>query len=639
MHQASRAIAPAIFAGLLLLYLSTLTSVHTFDALSYVTSVERKPWQELFHPHHLAYGPLGALTLALADAIGYDGGAARPLQIVNALAGALGAALFYTSVLRGVGQRGPALVAALLLGLSYAFWYYAVEIEVYTVAALFLVICLRIMLADGGWTPRRLLWLGVALGGAVLFHQKNVLLCIPLLWCAIADLRSAGAPAAWLRRWSVYGMALVLSVGLPYLFAGLVVSGFRTPAEFGAWLTEYARTGWWGGPIGSDKLADLAQGLSETLAQPAGSLLWLVLGIAVAGGLRQGAAGRRLPYAVLLSWLVAYGGFFFWWEPDNIEFWIGILPPALLLLAQGLRSGNGRPWPLALAGGVVLAVGVINYGSITQRGDATRDLQRVIAAALAERSTPADLLIVPDGLLELYLPYYEQREQVLSLNQAIFDSGRDWDAACVLVRHRIETALHAGATAIIAAEAMQPPPDVIARHQVAQPQIDACFAAYRTWLLPLELPPQVPVYRVLPKANQLADGIGWRFDAAALGWRSTNVHAEQYNGGWVMVPDSDPALISPLLDLEAADYQALEIRMANQTSTRDAQLFYAGPDGAIDEAHSLRWELEPTDAIVTYTLRLADAPGWQGRISRLRIDPVGVGDGGQLVIESVRLVK
>jgi len=62
--RAGWAVAPQLllFVLTLLLYLATLTQVHTFDALSYVTSVERKPWTEVFHPHHLAYGPLGALA-------------------------------------------------------------------------------------------------------------------------------------------------------------------------------------------------------------------------------------------------------------------------------------------------------------------------------------------------------------------------------------------------------------------------------------------------------------------------------------------------------------------------------------------------------------------------------------------------
>src|SRR5215212_11853090 len=106
----------ALFLLTFAIYLTTLTQVHTFDALSYVTSVERKPWTEVFHPHHLAYGPLGVLALHAGRALGYTGGAALPMQMVNALAGALGVALFYVIVRRVTRRNDLALISALLLG-------------------------------------------------------------------------------------------------------------------------------------------------------------------------------------------------------------------------------------------------------------------------------------------------------------------------------------------------------------------------------------------------------------------------------------------------------------------------------------------------------------------------------------------
>src|SRR5262245_56496045 len=177
-----RSAAPiALFFLILAIYLTTLTQVHTFDALSYVTSVERKPWTEVFHPHHLAYGPLGLLALHAGRAVGYTGGAALPMQVVNALAGALGVALFYSIVRRVTRRSDLALTCALLLGGGYAYWYYAVEIEVYTVATLFLIICLEILTRPRWWRSHRgLLLLGFAQAGAVLFHQTNVLLCAPI---------------------------------------------------------------------------------------------------------------------------------------------------------------------------------------------------------------------------------------------------------------------------------------------------------------------------------------------------------------------------------------------------------------------------------------------------------------------------
>jgi hypothetical protein len=670
------------------LYLATLTEVHTFDALSYVTSVERKPWTELFHPHHLAYGPLGALALAAGELLGYGGGATRPLQLVNATAGALGVALLFGIARRVTGRLDAALAAALLLGGAYAYWYYAVEVEVYTVAALLLIVCLDLLTRPGAWTAQRTLALGVAQGGAVLFHQTNVLLCVPVLVVFVADWwassfdggRTGGAPriarigtnsgrsalllnfVRIIRRGVPYVLALAITVGAPYLWVMLGVSGFRSWDRALAWLTEYARTGWWGGPLNSEKVIDLGQGLANTLAQPGGALLWLALGVAAVpwGRNHEGTRARRqedaeelkarakqtaplqrtlLHLDPLVAWLFVYGVFFTWWEPDNVEFWIASLPPLLLLLALSL--GRGRPWGWRsmMALGVAGAALVINYGSIERRGDPATDLQRVVARELVAQATPADLLAVPDGLLELYLLHYEGHENFTSLNQALFDAGGSWDTACERVRERVGMALHAGATAFFAQAALQPPDELLARHRISQAQVDACFAPYRGQLVLLVLPDTLPVYARLPRVDELADGAGWRFDAFDLGWHAANIAGATFDGGWRFRPETDAALVSPLMHLDTARYTAIEVRMANGTAARDAQIFFAGADGAIDEERSVRWSLAATNEPTTYTIPLRGTSGWEGIVTRLRFDPVGVGDGGEVRVEWVRLVR
>jgi hypothetical protein len=417
-----------------------------------------------------------------------------------------------------------------------------------------------------------------------------------------------------------------------------VVSGFRSWAAFDVWLTEYARTGWWGGPITAQKWAGLATGLADTLAQPGGVLLWLLLvGLAIVHAPRIGDAPRPL-VAMLATWLLVYGLFFLWWEPDNVEFWIASLPPAFTLLAIALRGE--RPWGPGVW--IALAVGAttlgLNYDAISRRGDPAADLQRLIARELGERSRPSDLLLVPDGLLELYLPYYEQHDNFLSLNQALFDNGDDWERTCAAVRARIDTALHAGAATFLADEALRPPALLLQRHHLSQEQIRTCFAPYGRALQFVPMPQHVPAYWRLAMGQPRAEGGGWRFDRFAEGWQAANVQQELFAQGWHFVPDTDSSLTSPLFDIEASRYQAIEIRMANGTKARDAQLFFAGPDGSIGEERSARWTLEPTTHAVTYRLELAGRPGWQGAITRLRLDPVGVGDGGEVRVEWIRLV-
>ncbi len=622
------------------LYLATLTQVHTFDALSYVTSVERKPWQALFHPHHLAYGPMGAALAWLSAAIAPGSGAAIPLQVVNAIAGACGIALFADLLMRLAIRPAVAVVSAGILGGSYAFWYYAVEIEVYTLAALFLILGMRLVLMPEPWTTRRAALLGVVHALAVLFHQTNVLFGLVI---AVVALTQRDLPwRGWLRRWSIYAAVASAGILLPYLFAGVIVSGFVTPDALWAWLTEYARTGWWGGALfDGARLVEFGRGIDMTIAAAGGAWLWLALAaLACWGWCVGGRIGTVL--APCTAWLVSYGLFFFWWEPDNIEFWIASLPPLLLLWARAANGGDVGRWSLmriGLAGSIVVGLIGANGDAIAQRGDAARDLQRVIARALAERSTPADLLLVPDGLLELYLPYYERRENFLSLNQALFDADGDWPRACDTMRARIEQALHAGATVIIADAVRRPPEDLLTRHRtLAAGAPDACLAPYLVLLEPLTLPDMVPGYAALRRADALALGTGWSFSAAPLGWRLEHARDEGHRQGWHFVPGVDPALLSPLLSLDAARVSAIEIRLRNQTNARDAQLFYADTSGTLVEARSVRWTLDPARGPVTYRLELAGAPGWADRISRIRIDPVGQGDGGTMTIESVRFI-
>lgn len=631
---------PGVFLLTLLLYLGTLTQVHTFDALSYVTSVERKPWTQVFHPHHLAYGPLGLLAQALGTAVGVRG-AALPMQVLNALAGSLGVALLFALVRRLTARADLALLAALLLGGSYAYWYYAVEIEVYTVATLFLILCLWLMvdlLERPG--PRVALLLGLAQGGAVLFHQTNLLLCAPILLVLVsAGAERAGGSGQRLRVLGSWLLVLALVVGLSYLVVGVLVSGLRTWEAFSGWLLEYARTGWWGGPITADTWTRLGKGLGETLAQPDGAPLGLLLLGLLVLRLRTLVAGRRTLALALALWLLVYAAFFTWWEPDNIEFWIASLPPALLLLVLALRS-TPRWGPEVWIGlAVGLATLALNRDAIARRGDPSRDLQRLVADAVGAQVHPADLVLVADELQELYLPYYEGHDNFMSINQAMFEQGGDWGRACAAMRQRSEAALHAGAAVVIAEAMLRPPALQLERHHLSQALVDACFAPYRALLRPLALPPAAPPHWRLPTARELAAGPGWRFDSGPLGWRGANLAEQRFDAGWRAVPERDPWLLSPLLDINADDVRAVEIRLANTTHARDAQMFFAGNDGLLDEARSLRWSLADTDAPTTYRLELRGAPGWRDRIGRLRIDPVGVGDGGELRVEWVRLLR
>ncbi|OAN45005.1 hypothetical protein A6A03_02295 [Chloroflexus islandicus] len=646
----SRWLAPLLGVVFVALYLLTLTKVHTYDALSYVLDVDRKPWPELFHPHHLLYGPLGALIRWLATGLGWQGSAELWLQAVNALAGAAGVVLLFLLGRAVTGSTIAALAAALSVGWSYAYWYYAVEVEVYTLAAVALIAALWLLAAIAR-RPRwqTAFWLGVAHGVAVLGHQTNALLAVPALvtlGLAVSDHRDR------LRLAMAYLLPLGFIVGGAYLWVAFGVSGMRRWDEVWAWLTGYARTGFWGGAIDGAKLAGLGKGWSETLAMNGGAIIGALACALLLAGWRGIARLPRSLLAGLLSWLLVYGLFFLWWEPDNIEFWIASLPPLAVLLSAALATRHPLDrWRAGLAGGAGVALAVVllalNLPAIVERGDANRDLQRRIAAALAELSQPGDLIIVPDGVLELYLPHYWGRDTVYGLNQAMTASGGDWPAACTLIHQRVETALASGYAVLIADEAQHPapappgqPPTPAERFGLTAEQVAACYAPLQAKLRPVALAADLPSYRMIPRANALLWTDGWDFRAGRWGWRATGVVAEAMTAaGWQVKPAFDPALISPPLLFSLADVAAIEVRLAATTTARDAQLFLLDPAGQTSEAYSLRFTLTQGPAVATYRLDVTALADRLDLVGGLRFDPVSAGDGGTVIVESIRLVR
>ncbi|HLA42772.1 MAG TPA: glycosyltransferase family 39 protein, partial [Aggregatilineales bacterium] len=201
-----------------LLYHETRTEVHTFDALSYTQDVESKPFIELYHPHHLLYGPVGRLTVNVAEMLGYEGRADAPIQFLNALAGAVGIMLMWRFGVRFTGHTWLPLSAAILIGLCYAYWLYAIEVEVYTFASMFILLCLWLMTYfEHSPNPQYAFWLGLATAGAVMFHQTNIMFAIPVSLFLLFYAR---------RLMVLYLLTVGLAVGIPYLLVGWV-SGFR----------------------------------------------------------------------------------------------------------------------------------------------------------------------------------------------------------------------------------------------------------------------------------------------------------------------------------------------------------------------------------------------------------------------------
>jgi 4-amino-4-deoxy-L-arabinose transferase-like glycosyltransferase len=636
-----RWLAPAVLAvTALTLYLLTLSNVHTYDALSYIRDVDGRTGF-FFHPHHLLYSPTGWLFWQGWRLVGYTGNSELPLKVLNALAGACCGFGFYRLTLHLTKQAAPAAVAAGLLMFNFATWYFSAEVEVYLLALIWLVLALYLLI-ELVTDPRHRTapLLGLALGVAALYHQTNVLL-VPVV--IVAMLIAPLTPAAKLRGLIVCGLVAGAIVALGYGGVGFGINRYRSFQQMRDWMLFYAETGWWGHAT-RDRWTDLGAGLGNTMSMEGALPYWIGV---VATLLLGWAAARRRPrvVAVCVAWIAIYAAFFTWWEAENIEFWIATLLPLWLLV--GLALDSIRPWQLGRAAAAVTLIGTgqlawHNYPLIKVRGDASVDLERHLSH-LAQQATNADDLIVePGGVLELYLPYYEGRPNIRTINGALFETHGDVDQALGRLASYMTQSLNAGLSVLVGRNAMQLPPGVFQRYNVPQERLDAFWQPYRAAMEPAVTHEGETYFYRIPSATQLAQKAGWRWTGFDWGWQANNVTNVGFEAGWCFDPRPDPALISPVIQLDAEVARAVEVTLSTKAQGQTAQLFYAGPDGALSEERSVQWKLDGDGAAHTYRIPLQGTPGWTGTITRLRFDPIAVGNGAaetRTCLQGMRFVR
>ncbi len=122
----------------------------------------------------------------------------------------------------------------------------------------------------------------------------------------------------------------------------------------------------------------------------------------------------------------------------------------------------------------------------------------------------------------------------------------------------------------------------------------------------------------------------WEFDGGSAqteGWFPGNVitaavvdttaHAISISQG-----GADAIIISPPIDLDAAVYKGLELRVRHQAGLQTGQVYWLNAPGqAFDPARSVVYEIAGDGAFHTVTINAAAHPLWTGQIAGLRLDP------------------
>jgi hypothetical protein len=245
-------------------------------------------------------------------------------------------ALLYALCLKTAGRaRWPiAFLVTASFGLTYFFWYYAVNTEQYTSSVAWTLIV--VLLAFRWEETRRDKYLLVLafLTGVGLAHQITVLAILPPLAWFVLSLDSG-----LLRRGRLVP-ALVALAALPLLsYAYVYIRGAQHPEWRGvgewsshwSWFLSFVSTGQGRG--------ELTWSLRPFFTAEFPALIWLEMtwpGL-IAGLLGIAALGRRragLFYATIVIYVV------FCWI-DRLGNWYQVIMPVYALLALGLAAGAG----------------------------------------------------------------------------------------------------------------------------------------------------------------------------------------------------------------------------------------------------------------------------------------------------------
>jgi hypothetical protein len=425
----------------LLLYIPFLSIQYDTNGIIEATGVESG---DLLNKNHMLYRPLGLLIWRALQFPGYGGKSLLILQILTAVAGALGVGFAYLAFRSLTPSRAYAAVAALALGTSYSYWTSSTDVFYIPLAGMFAaaaLACLLLARSSGG-----LIAAGILTGLSIATWEGSVFLIPALLLVSPRD------------RWKPFAGTAILFSALLYIAVAFGTHGVMGPMSFWRWLTSYREGttlsiwGTWhasripiaaGAALDSMVPATLGASLRELLkpvqlgriAVDIAVVVFLsFLALAIA---RSRSQGLRFLAAYLCFW-----PFIIWWDPGTHKWFLvaNLFLVAFILL--GLAEWRSRKiFSLAFAMGVFV-IAATHFITTIRPLHFKLGTARPIAACVAEHMQPQDLFVAAEWGWPDYLGYFHHRAASNLLNlTAHFGNKND---AIEDVRLEMATARKAG---------------------------------------------------------------------------------------------------------------------------------------------------------------------------------------------------
>jgi hypothetical protein len=394
----------AVFACVLLLDLCWRSYFFNFDGVACAIAVDLSDFRHLVHGNHLAYGVLAWVFDRGWRLLGYRGDALWTLQVLDALLGAAGAAVFASLLKRSGRSERTAFLGAAALAVSQAWWFWSLEAQVYMLGALFAALAAREALAD---KPRPAV-AGLWAAAAILGHVGHVMALPALLWILP---RRRGALRPFLATVSATVAASYLAAGilavrptdLHDLSLWLLGSAALKPDRTFSWHSAAPLDAVWAWSRMTLRVFDEFVGLPGEIGAAGVLLAALPLACAARGAARGGRAAR-----FWLFWLAGYAALYLTWEPFTVVYRVSDLIGLWALAVAGLEGLSPRARTAALAAWAALA-GSYNWATqIRPNADPASNPDYAEARSIASLA-PEDAWIVVYGRDQVYVPYFAHR--------------------------------------------------------------------------------------------------------------------------------------------------------------------------------------------------------------------------------------
>ncbi|MBI5374245.1 MAG: hypothetical protein HZA77_02350 [Candidatus Schekmanbacteria bacterium] len=329
---------------------------YSYDSIQYV--IDAQDENLILHPHHLLFYPTARLACAISSSfLGEMNEWIMPIQLLNIIIFPIAVYFFYSFLVDVSGNIAASILCAAIFAFSGSIWSLSIDNEVHTLELLFFIMALKCA------SSRKNIILAASMFAiATLYHQGAVLLFPAFVAFFFLNSKEKRGIDGIYFAFSYVAVAGGLFLGCAAL------DGKRSLSEIIKWFTFYTESGKWGTLTLSNLFYSAAslfqlffasrvdrrivfsgniypQDYIYLLMEAVGtlSIAFLLIIIVLKSWKKEIDFGIWSHVALIVFIPVTF--FAFWWEAQNVEFWLPCLIVMLLLLSIAIAETYKKKQP------------------------------------------------------------------------------------------------------------------------------------------------------------------------------------------------------------------------------------------------------------------------------------------------------